>query len=126
MLLNGPTLISFVSRSVNFICFVDHQICPCLSYSLKRYLLMHVLSEFLTKYSQIGPDSAESEPFVTETLPIASHFDPLKDIKLQPIFPTFTFSKHPTLCADGSTKNGMFSAFRISRLLPLLQVSAPV
>ena len=26
------------------------------------------VSEFLTKYSQMGPDSAESEPFVTETL----------------------------------------------------------
>ena len=29
---------------------------------------IRAVSEFLTKYSQIGPDSAESEPFVTETL----------------------------------------------------------
>ena len=31
------------------------------------------VSEFLTKYSQMGPDSAESEPFVTETLPWHKH-----------------------------------------------------
>ena len=30
---------------------------------------IRAVSEFLTKYSQIGPDSAESEPFVEESKP---------------------------------------------------------